>query len=83
MFNLPIGYYTFLRIIISIGAVLVAVSEFKNQINAWVILFTITGILFNPILPVYFHDKSIWIPIDIIAGILFLIKSFNLKPKES
>lgn len=78
--KLPIEYYTFLRIVIFIGAMLVIISLSKKII--WVILFSITAILFNPIIPVYLHLKTFWIPIDIISGILFLLLLFFNKPKE-
>jgi hypothetical protein len=73
--NLPIGYFTFLRILVTIASVAVVVNEYEDGINLWVILFGLIAILFNPLFPVYFHDKSTWIPIDIACGILFLIKS--------
>jgi hypothetical protein len=56
--DLPIGYYTLLRIVVTIGAVAVVVSEFENEINFWVIAFGLIGILFNPLFPVYLGDKS-------------------------
>lgn len=77
--DLPIGYYTLLRIVVTIGSVIVILNEFKGEFNFWVITFGLLVILFNPIIPVYFQDKSVWIPIDFIGGIIFLVKSFNLK----
>jgi hypothetical protein len=74
--DLPIGYYTLLRIVVTIGAVAVVVSEFEKEINFWVIAFGLIGILFNPLFPVYLGDKSAWMPIDLITAILFGIKSF-------
>ena len=79
--DLPIGYYTFLRIVVTIGAVGVVISEFENGFNFWLIAFGILAILFNPLIPVYLNDKSAWMPIDIIAGIIFLVKSFTYKTK--
>ena len=79
--NLPIGYYTFLRIIVTVGAVAVVVSEFENGLNIWVIVFGIFTILFNPLIPIYLNDKSAWIPIDLISGIIFVIKSLTIKQK--
>ena len=75
LINLPIGYYTLLRIVVTIGSVAVVVSEFKNGLNFWVITFGLLAILFNPLIPIYLNDKSAWMPIDIISGILFIIKS--------
>jgi hypothetical protein len=81
--DLPIGYYTFLRIVVTIGAVSVIVTEFENGINFWIIVFGIIAIVFNPLIPVYLNNKDIWMPIDILAAILFLIKSFTNKIKTN
>ena len=81
--DLPIGYYTLLRIVVTIGSIAVVVSEFENGLNFWVIAFGLLAIIFNPIIPVYLHDKGSWMPIDIIAAILFLIKTFNIKSNNN
>lgn len=81
LINLPIGYYTLLRIIVTIGSVAVVVTEFENGLNFWDITFGLIAILFNPLIPIYLNDKSSWMPIDIIGGIIFVIKSFTLKQK--
>lgn len=74
--DLPIGYYTFLRWIVFIGAIAVFSSELQKGINFWAIIFGLIAILFNPLIPVYLNDKDAWMPIDIIAAVLFGIKSF-------
>lgn len=79
LMDLPIGYYTLLRIVVTIGSFSVIITEFKNGLSFWIIVFGLITIIFNPIIPVYLNDKSAWMPIDIIAGIIFLIKSFTLK----
>ena len=81
IFDLPIGYYTFLRIVVTIASVIVISSEIKNGINTWVVIFGIITIIFNPVLPIYLNEKAIWIPIDIAVGILFLIRFFTLDRK--
>lgn len=78
--KLPIEYYTFLRIVVFIGALLVIISLSKKTI--WVIIFGIIAILFNPIIPIYLYFKSYWVPIDIVVGILFLLLLLFSKPKE-
>lgn len=75
--DLPIGYYTLLRIVVTIGAVIVVANELEKGFNGWVITFGLIAILFNPLIPVYLHDKSAWVLIDLIVGALFLIKSLN------
>jgi len=81
LIDLPIGFYTLLRIVVTIGSVAVVVTEFENGINFWVITFGLIAILFNPLIPVYLNDKSAWMPIDIIGGIIFVIKSSHLNKK--
>lgn len=73
---LPItgGFYTLVRIAITIGAVIAAFQNSSNGINTWSIMFGIVAILFNPIIPVYLHDKGAWMMIDIIAMIPFIIQ---------
>ena len=81
--NLPMGYYTFLRILVTASAVAVVLTEFKGELTPTVITFGLIAILFNPIIPVHFNDKSIWMVIDLIAGILFAIKAFTIKTNEN
>ena len=81
--ELPIGYYTFLRIVVTIGSLAVVVTEFENGFNFWVIVFGLIAILFNPLIPIYLNDKSAWMPIDIVAGILFFIKPFTIKSNKN
>jgi hypothetical protein len=79
--KLPIGYYTFLRIAVTAVAIIAIVNEIKNGIGFWIIAFGITAILFNPLIPIYLHDKSIWIPIDIVVAILFIAKALTTNEK--
>ena len=81
MADLPIGYYTLLRIAVTIGAGSFVITEFENGLNFWTISFGIIAVLLNPLIPVYLNDKSAWIVIDLICGVLFVIKSFTLKQK--
>ena len=73
---LPIsgGFYTLVRIIVTIGAVAATIQNSSNGINIWSIIYGGMAILFNPLVPVYLHDKGAWVMIDIIAIILFIIQ---------
>ncbi|SDE83026.1 DUF6804 family protein [Epilithonimonas hungarica] len=70
---LSLFYYTFLRIVVFIAAGIVVYYFGRQKEFHWVIVFGIILILFNPIFPIHFYLKSIWIPIDIVTGILFLL----------
>jgi len=59
----------------------------NNGIKSFYLIFFIILIaLFNPISPVYLYDRSIWMLIDIVAGILIIIKPIvinSLMDKDS
>ena len=80
--DMPIGYYTLLRIVITIGSVTVVVVEMEKGITLWVLAFGLLAILFNPIIPVYLNDKQVWMPIDLIGEVLFFVKAFLRSTKE-
>lgn len=77
--KLPIEYYTFLRTIVSLGALLLIYVWTKQKNYVLTVVFILLLILFNPLFPIYLHKKSIWIPLDIITGLLFLIIAFYKK----
>ena len=74
--RLPIEFYTFLRTIVSLGAAFLIYSWIKQKNYALASIFVLVLILFNPLFPIYLHRKSIWIPLDIITGLLFLLIAF-------
>lgn len=65
--NLPIGYYTFLRVLVTLGALWILYNTNDNKIEGWDFFFIISAIIFNPVMPVYLN-KALWIIIDIITG---------------
>ena len=73
---LPIsgGFYTLVRIIVTISAIAATIQNSSNGINIWSIIYGGMAILFNPLFPVYLHDKGAWVMIDIIAIVLFIIQ---------
>ncbi len=46
---LPIGYYTLLSILVTIGSITVVVTGYKKGFNFWVISFGLIAIIFNPL----------------------------------
>ena len=79
--DMPSGYYVLMRIIVCLASAIVAYGGYKRDgsVNGTVILFGLMAILFNPIIPVYLHDRDIWAPIDVIGAIVFVIKGFVWK----
>lgn len=77
--KLPIGYYTFLRITITIGALLLIHHHWNDSgMNVWVVLFALVAILFNPVVPIYLGDRSLWMPFNLAGGVLFAVAALRL-----
>ena len=72
--DLPIGYYTFLRIVVFISSCLIAIGSYAqdDEINFGVILFAVIALLFNPICPIYLRDKEVWSVLDAITGVIYV-----------
>ncbi|WP_339812058.1 DUF6804 family protein [uncultured Imperialibacter sp.] len=77
--ELPYGYYTFLRLAVTIGAVLVIYIEYSKSLNFWIIIFGIIAVLFNPIFPIYLRDRGLWAVIDVLCAIIFVSKGLKTK----
>ncbi|OHX65109.1 DUF6804 family protein [Flammeovirga pacifica] len=79
MAPMPSGYYTLVRILISISAIVCLLEEYgkTSSLNLKAVFFLVVLIFFNPIFPIYLHDRGIWAPIDIIGGIVFGVRGLN------
>lgn len=74
LLRLPIGYYTFLRLAVTTGALAFAYAHANREgSRLWVVAFGAIALLFNPIWPIYLRDKALWAPLDILGGLLFLV----------
>jgi hypothetical protein len=76
--NLPIGYYTFLRIVVCSVAVMLIIDVAKSNVNYKLIINGLIAILFNPFIPIYLHNKTAWMIIDIIAAVWFAIQGIGM-----
>lgn len=72
----PGELYSIVRIIICGAAGLIALKHYTENHPIWV-LFFVVSLIFNPILPVYFNNKPLWIIIDILTGLLFYTQINN------
>lgn len=79
--NLPIGFYTFLRIVVSVVSILAIVDSNNRNNGLFTVLFGILLIIFNPLIPVYLQNKDYWMPIDVISGLLCFVYGL-LMPKQ-
>jgi hypothetical protein len=68
--------------LVSVGALVVIYNFLVYKQYNWSTIFIIILIIFNPVFPIYLYRKSLWIPIDTITGILFLLIAFAEKKEE-
>jgi hypothetical protein len=70
-FEMPYGYYSFLRIVVTLFCLLLTHYAYMLSKNNTMFLLLCIAILFNPLIPIYL-SKDIWRIIDI-ATAVFLI----------
>ncbi len=70
---MPYGYYFLSRIVVCVCALFFATQLYKNNIMPTVWIFSGIAILYNPIFPVHLGEKSIWIVVNIITALMFII----------
>lgn len=74
-FRLPIGYYTFLRIVVFGVAIVNVYHAWKRDSVPCMVANCIVSVWFNPIIPIYLHNKTAWIVIDLIVAAWFVIQA--------
>lgn len=81
--DMPIGYYTFLRIVVCLSSGVIAYGSYslEEKINFGAALFGVIALLFNPVFPVYLQDKELWTTIDILSAISYVGAGIYLKKK--
>jgi len=69
---LPYGYYTFLRLVVTLGAALLSWLEFSGarRLTVWATIFGLVALLFNPLVPVHLY-RDVWAILDITTAIVF------------
>lgn len=85
--DLPYGYYTLLRWVVLIAALLCLYVIIEDGVKDWfdmalVGTFGAIALLFNPILPVYL-SRQVWRLPDLMAGVLFILSSYILVRKPT
>lgn len=78
IFPLPYGYYTLLRIVVTIGCIVYLASNYEGELTRGVVTFGVILILFNPLIPIWL-SKPIWIPIDIVVACVFGYAGYSIE----
>jgi hypothetical protein len=75
---LPYGYYTLLRLVVTIVFVWAAYVAFQRKRNILPYAYGLLALLFNPIIPIYL-DKVLWAVIDFVTGLFLLATMRQIK----
>ena len=79
LFNMPYGYYQFVRFLAMIGLAILAYKSYERQENVMTIVYGGLAILFQPLIKISLGSE-IWNIVDVIVG-LGLIVTIFIKPK--
>lgn len=71
----PYSYFMLLRWFACVMAGYLSWRLYQSKRSGLAVLFGIVAIVFNPIAPIRF-SRATWEPIDLIAGVIFLIGAF-------
>ncbi len=81
--SVDIGFFTFLRWVISASTVYYLYVIYKNNQGwgFWVWVLALLAILFNPLVPIYL-DRDVWHFFDLIAAVLLSIYWYKLRKEK-
>ena len=81
--HLPIGYYGFMRFVITASAVYLAYFEYskESKVSGFLVLFVIIALLFNPIVKVHLRYYQ-WQWIDVITLVIYFVHFFKRRKEE-
>lgn len=68
VFPLPYDYYTLLRLVVTLTAVISAHHFHKAKMGQTAIIFGFIALLFNPLIPLHLN-KPMWLIIDIVVAV--------------
>lgn len=78
---LPYGYYTLLRLVVTIVFAWAAYVANQRKHNILPYAYGILALLFNPIIEIHL-EKTLWAIIDIAAGIFLLATLRHIKQQK-
>lgn len=80
--SFPYGFYTLLRLIVSITSGFIIYQSYKGAggVNEISIIFALILILYNPFVPVHL-SREIWMPINFITSGIYFYGFYKIKKK--
>ena len=74
VFPMPYGYYMLSRTIVFICAIYYAYQSNENSKSGYIWLFGSIALLYNPLIPIHLGEKSLWLIVNIITALVFLLQ---------
>lgn len=65
------GDFTILRWAVSVSGVALAYTAYRSRKIYWLSAFIIAVLIFNPVIPLYIHNVTIWRVIDLVVAAVF------------
>jgi Family of unknown function (DUF6804) len=76
LFPLPYGFYTLLRLVVTICAGVIAYHHWQSGGKGLAFSMGFVALLFNPLIPVYL-SREIWAPIDLGLSVFFGVVGYR------
>ena len=82
IFSLPYGFYTFLRLAVSVSAIFIIYNSYQTNkgVDVILIIFAIIFILYNPFIPIHL-TREIWMPINFITAAIYFYGFYKVNRK--
>lgn len=78
IFPFPVSFYFFIRIALCLILLLITYELYRDNIKFWIFSAPL-ALLYNPIVPIYLHSKSLWILVNISTAIIIMISMYLKK----
>jgi hypothetical protein len=81
LFDMPYGYYQFVRVAATLVFVLFAIQSYNLKSNAMIIIYVILAILFQPFEKIAL-GREVWNILDVIVGVWLLLTALYKKTES-
>src|SRR3989338_4757855 len=65
------GDFAILRWLVSLTGIALIYTAYRSRKIYWILGFAAAIILFNPVVPIYFHNVKVWRVLDLAVAIVF------------
>ena len=77
--RLPYGYYMLLRLFLCAHAAYGFSKALDNSDRAWMWIFGLAAVLYNPFFPIRLHEKSLWSAINMVTLVVYWLGTAYLQ----